>query len=124
MTIGERIKQRRLELSYTQQELADKLGYKDRSAVCQVEGDKNNSITIDRVQAFANALEVSPGYLMGWENEPKPESPISFDFPWDNYTEEEQDIIRAYRNADEIDRRSVLRILGLENKEKEGALGA
>lgn len=69
MTIGERIKQRRKELNLTQQELADRLGYKDRSAVCQVERDKNNSITTDRVIAFADALYCTPAYLMGWKDD-------------------------------------------------------
>jgi transcriptional regulator with XRE-family HTH domain len=68
MTIGERIKKRRLELNLTQQELADRMGYKDRSAVCQVERDKNNSITTDRVVAFAKALNCSPESLMGWRD--------------------------------------------------------
>ena len=68
MTIGERIKKRRKELNLTQQELAYKLGYKDRSAVCQVERDKNNSITTDRIEAFALALDCTPADLMGWTN--------------------------------------------------------
>ena len=67
MTIGERIKQRRQELNITQQELALMLGYKDRSAVCQVEKDKNNSITTERVAAFAKALNCRPADLMGWD---------------------------------------------------------
>lgn len=37
MTIGERIKKRRLELGMTQDELAKKLGYKSRSSVNKLE---------------------------------------------------------------------------------------
>ena len=69
MTIGERIKQRRLELNLTQQELANKLGYKDRSAVCVVEQDKNNTITTARLEAFAMALNCSPSYIAGWKEQ-------------------------------------------------------
>lgn len=66
MTIGERIKQRRLELGLTQTELANRLGNKSRVSVCTVEKDKED-LTIERIKKYAKALEVSPTYLMGFE---------------------------------------------------------
>ena len=66
MTVGERIYQRRKELGLTQEELGKRLGY-GKSAVCRVEKEGNN-ITSDRIIKFANALECSPSYLMGWED--------------------------------------------------------
>lgn len=64
-TIGERIKNRRLELGYTQEELSKKLGYKNRSSVNQMEN--STELPLKKVTKLANALNVSPGYIMGWD---------------------------------------------------------
>ena len=69
MTIGERIKQRRLELGLSQEELAKRLGNKSRASVCTVEKDRED-LTTDRIRKYAEALETTPSYLMGWEDEP------------------------------------------------------
>lgn len=65
MTIGERIKQRRLELGLSQEDLAKRLGNKSRASVCTVEKDKED-LTTDRIRKYAEALETTPAYLMGW----------------------------------------------------------
>lgn len=66
MTTGERIKQRREELGLTQTELAERMGYKSRAAICTVEKDKED-LTTTRIRRFAEALQTTPAYLMGWE---------------------------------------------------------
>ena len=66
MTTGERIKQRREELGLTQTELAERMGYKSRAAICTVEKDKED-LTTTRIRKFAKALQTTPAYLMGWE---------------------------------------------------------
>ena len=68
MTIGERIKQRRLELGLTQEELAKRIGNKTRAAVCRVEKDKED-LTSERIRKYADALECTPAFLVGWEEE-------------------------------------------------------
>lgn len=68
MTIGERIKQRRIELGLTQTELAHKMGLTSKTTICKAETTDFNPTT-DRVREFAKALECSPGYLMGWEDD-------------------------------------------------------
>jgi len=65
MTIGERIKNKRIELGLTQDELARRLGYKNRASVNQYENER--TMSLDTVEKFAKALGVSPSYLMGWE---------------------------------------------------------
>ena len=67
MTVGSRIKQRRLELGMTQSELAEKMGYKGKTSVCAAENCGDN-ITTTKVQKFADALGVSLQYLMGYED--------------------------------------------------------
>ena len=67
MTMGDRIKNRRIELGMTQQELAVKMGFKTRSHISLLEqGDRN--IPISKIKKLANVLEISPEYLMGWED--------------------------------------------------------
>lgn len=67
MTIGERIKNRRLELELSQDELAKKVGYKSRSSINKIE--LSRSLPLSKVQQMADALETTPGYLMGWTPE-------------------------------------------------------
>lgn len=77
MTVGERIKQRRLELGLTQEELALKLGCKSRSSVNKVE--LSNDLTLKTVRAYASALGVDATYLMGWGEESSKYSHIDTD---------------------------------------------
>lgn len=67
MTIGERIKQRRIELGLTQTELAHRMGITSKTTICKAETTDFNPTT-DRVREFAKALECTPAYLMGWES--------------------------------------------------------
>lgn len=71
MTIGERIKNRRIQLGLTQTQLAHKMGITSKTTICKAETTDFNP-TMDRVRDFADALDVSPAYLMGWVTEPNP----------------------------------------------------
>jgi transcriptional regulator with XRE-family HTH domain len=64
MTVGERIKQRRLELGLSQDELAKKVGYKSRSSINKIELSRD--LPLRKVEVMAKALETTPAYLMGW----------------------------------------------------------
>lgn len=65
MHIGDRIKDRRLELGWSQRDLAARMGYKNHSAVARAEAGTVD-LSQSRVQQFAEVLGVTPGYLMGW----------------------------------------------------------
>ena len=67
MNIGDRIRNRRLELNMTQDELAKKLGYKTRGSVTKIESGYQN-LTQPKIVAMAKALDTTPAYLMGWED--------------------------------------------------------
>lgn len=60
------IRNRRLELGMSQEELATKMGYTSRSTIAKIESGKND-IPQSKIQAFAKALNTTPGALMGWE---------------------------------------------------------
>ena len=68
--IGSRIKARRVELGYTQEELATKMGYKSKTAINKIELGVND-VSQSKVIRFADVLHTTPAYLMGWEKEPE-----------------------------------------------------
>lgn len=66
--IGKRIADRRKELKLTQQDLANRLGYKTKSTIAKIETGVND-ITQSKLADIAKALRTTPSYLMGWEDE-------------------------------------------------------
>lgn len=68
MNLGSRIKKKREELNLSQEDLAKRLGYKSRSTINKIELGKND-ITQHKIVAFAEALNTTPAYLMGWTSE-------------------------------------------------------
>lgn len=79
MTVGERIKQRRIELGLSQEELAQKMGYSGKSTICKAETWGTKDVKISKVSKFAEALGVSEYWLMGWEFEPTVPCTITID---------------------------------------------
>ncbi|MCI9369648.1 MAG: helix-turn-helix transcriptional regulator [Lachnospiraceae bacterium] len=67
MTFGQRIKQRRLELNLTVDELANKLK-KNRATIYRYEKDDIKDMPTTVLEPLANALETTPAYLMGWND--------------------------------------------------------
>jgi len=66
VTIGEKIKFLREKMDMSQQELALRVGYKDKSAVSKVErGDRD--INQHMIIKYAEALNTTPAHLMGWD---------------------------------------------------------
>ena len=70
MKIGERIKYRREQLEMSQDELARRLGYKSRSSINKIENDASG-LPQTKIAAIAAALQTTPAYIMGWEEEIK-----------------------------------------------------
>lgn len=64
--IGLRIRDKRIELGMTQDELAQKMGYKTRSSIAKIETTRD--MPLKKVAQFAKVLGVTPTYLMGWED--------------------------------------------------------
>ena len=68
MTIGERIKEKRVEAQLTQEELAKKIN-STKQTIYKYENNIITSIPIEKVTLIANALGVLPMELMGWDKE-------------------------------------------------------
>ena len=65
--IMKRMKNRREELNMSYQTLSEKVGI-SKSTLQRYETGFIKKVPINQVQIIAKALNVTPGYLMGWEN--------------------------------------------------------
>lgn len=64
--IGKNIMDRRKEIGMTQEELAERMGYKSKSSINKIELGKSD-IPQSKIGKFAKVLGTTPGDLMGWE---------------------------------------------------------
>lgn len=67
-TIGKRIKLQRKHVGLTQEALAEKLGYRNKTSITKIENGTND-IPQSKLYAFANALDTSVSYLIGWSED-------------------------------------------------------
>ena len=67
-TIGGRIRECRLELGLSVDDLALRLG-KNRATVYRYEGDEIENLPLAIIDPLAKALDVAPAYLMGWTDD-------------------------------------------------------
>lgn len=68
MTIGDRIKQRRLELKLDADELAHRIG-KSRATIYRYENGDIENMPTTVLEPIAKALDTTPAYLMGWQDD-------------------------------------------------------
>ena len=119
MTVGERIKQKRIELNMSQDELAHKVGYKSRSSIQKIESARK--LPLDKIERMAIALECSISYLMDW-NEESPGQQIREAYYKGGIrrtiTDREVDLIILYRAASRDIQTAIDKILGLKPAEK------
>ena len=110
MNIGKRIKQRRKELGMSADKLGEVLG-KDRSTIYRYEKGDIENLPLDILQPIAKALNTTPQYLMGWNdnNSNKPAPPITL-------TEGEQLLLNLFRQVPEDKQQYVLDMIRLALK--------
>lgn len=68
-SFGQRIKAMRLKNDLTQSELAEKMGYSEKSSIARIEHGQVD-LPASKVEEFSNVLHCSITYLMGWEEKP------------------------------------------------------
>lgn len=130
MKTGEIIRNRRKELNMTQEELANKLGYKSKSTINKIELSINE-IPKNRIEDFASVLGMSPTELMGWEQTIRNNADAIYDQYIDainegktvgSMTVHEATLLDAYRESDEQTKEMAERILfyrkGIGGEEK------
>lgn len=105
MTVYDRIRILREKNGLSQQELANRVGFKTASAINKIElGLRDISQT--KLSELAKALDTTPGYLMGWENTVSP-APAGVEL-----TPHEQEVLAAYRAKAEM-QKAVDTLLGV-----------
>ena len=65
MDLASKVRQRRIELGLSQDDLAQKMGYSSRTSINKIENGRPCSQKI--IARLASALNVSVSYLMGWD---------------------------------------------------------
>ena len=74
-TVGDRIFYYRRRIGMTQEELAEKMGYKSKSTINKIEKGIND-IPQRQIARFAEVLCTTPAHLMGWITEEQKNPPI------------------------------------------------
>ena len=123
-TLGENIRRAREKAGITQDELAQKLGYKTRSSIAKIENGTND-IPQSKIVSIANALNTTPSELMGWDRElDELDWKVLELYP--NYNpqngyisdmicnEHEKEVLAAYRKSEKPLRDGIDRMLGVE----------
>lgn len=102
MTVGDRIKKQREFIGFSQVELAEKVKI-SKQTLYKYENNIITNIPSNKIEEIATAIEVSPGYLMGWE---------------DNLTEESADLIPDIM-SDAVLLEHIKKLIGLSEKHKQ-----
>jgi len=104
MSIGERIKERRKELGYSAEDVADKLG-KSRATIYRYESDDVENMPISILEPLAKALQTTPSYLMGWiSNDDK------------NKSDSDNSIMHAIKELSEEDKKFIIDFINKINR--------
>ena len=121
-TMGERIKQCRLEKDLTMEELAEKVDVK-KSAVNKWEKGLVQNLKRSTILKLAKLFEVSPNWLMGWEpvttavqSDQELLNRLHFD---NDITPRQRFLIRQYEAADERTRSAIDVMLGMNEFQNE-----
>lgn len=91
--IMKRMKSRREELNMSYQTLSEKVGI-SKSTLQRYETGYIKNMPVDKLEEIADALNVSPAYLMGWENHTP--STLAAHFDGEEYTEDEMEEIKNF----------------------------
>lgn len=70
MTTGQIIRKLREEREWTQEQLAEMMGYKHKSSIQKIEADKSDP-SQPKLKKLATLFNVTPSYLLGYDDEPQ-----------------------------------------------------
>lgn len=109
------IKKRRKELGYTQTELANKLGYADKSMIAKIEKGQID-LSQSKIMAFAKALETDARILMGNDGIVTDKQPTCNVFVSTN----EKNLLEIYRVLDDKGQHTVDTVAQMEYERVKG----
>ncbi len=92
-TMYDRIRKLRNDLQYSQEQLAQKVGYADKTAIAKIEAGKVD-LPQSKILAFAKALQTTTAYLLDGESS----APLTLaaHFDGEEYTEDELEEIKQF----------------------------
>ena len=102
----ERIKERRLKLEMSYQDLSDATQI-SKSTLQRYETGYIKKVPINQIEILAKALHTTPSYLMGWDARPSPSLSL---------TQQEETHIKKYRQLDADGKERVDYVLNMEYK--------
>lgn len=119
--LSKKIRVARENLQMTQEELGRLCGT-TKQTIFKYENGIITNIPMDRLEKIAVVLHVSPAYLMGWElDTSRPtKATLSLDSAL-HLSSLEKEIVLAYRKADDLDQRLVLRTLKIDISEEKSS---
>lgn len=80
LTTGQRIRDRRKELELSADDVAIDLGV-SRSTIFRYENGSIEKVPANVLESLADILKTTPGYLMGWEDDPDDYDNMDIDIP-------------------------------------------
>ena len=102
MEIGKRIKTLREQKGISQTELAEK-SKSSKQTIYKYENGIITNIPSDKIELIAKILDVTPSYLMGWEEEKKQIIYNSLE----NLPKDEKEVLSLYRELDAEDKAEI-----------------
>lgn len=109
MELHKIVRSKRIALKMTQQELAQKLGYKSTSTIAKIESGKND-IPQAKLAAFAEALNTTTADLMGFKNV-KPVQEVSANTVTCTISKGKPQLEELIKKLDRLDERDLNRVL-------------
>ena len=111
MELHKIIRSRRIALKMTQQELAQKLGYKSTSTIAKIESGEND-IPQAKLAAFAEALNTTPAALMGFKNV-KPVQGESANTVTCTISKDKPQLEKMIKKLDKLDEKDLNRVISV-----------
>lgn len=103
MSIGDRVKECRIHLGLSAEQVADKLGISPATEYRYENGDISK-MPAKLIAPLAEFLSTTPAYLMGWTDEGAPD-------PFSVLQDDERRLVTAYRGAEPPIRKAALKML-------------
>ena len=116
VNVGQNIAIARKQAGMTQEELAERVGYKTKSAINKIELGVRD-LPQKKIASFAQALGVTPGHLMGWDAPASEQGALAANILKDPNT---LSMVRDYLSLSEADQYTVrLMVASLAEKKKD-----
>ena len=118
ISVGKNIAAARKRAGMTQEELASRVGYKTKSAINKIELGIRD-LPQKKIAAFAKALGVTPGHLMGWDEKPAADlqdmGALAAELIMD---QDAMEMARAYMAMSDSDRQAVRDFMALSDVDR------